>query len=551
MRWSLYVAAFVLTALFRFLTLGDGFPNDHYVYISGGWQMLAGEWPTRDWVDPGLPLMFAVSAAAQAVFGKVLFAEAVLVSVAFGAGAALTAAAVLEVTGTLWIAALATLLEVVVFPRTYGYPKVLVYAAVFLCCARFVSRPGHWRAVLMAFAVVVAFLFRHDHGLFLGVGCALTILLAPDSGTLAQRSRTLALFVLAGLLMVAPYLLYVQLNGGLPAYIRAGVDFSEREAARQWHIWPAVFGDDKPFQSALVYEFYAIPVLALIVLVAQRFGGPEGPPYVHGTDPPYVHRGLDPPSAHRIPQWSAHVIPAAIVALLANYYLVRDPLDTRVADAIVPAVMLGAWLAARAVQATRHRTAALGVLALSVALFGASVSSAGSIVENLDRTDVRREWDHLPRLFMTRSAELHERFSTHQIPTRATLSLVPFFGYLDRCTADDHRLIVGGYLVELPFFAQRRFAGGMGYLGGSFGGDETERLTLLRLRTQVAPFAVIPSDYMVDLEGRFPRIVEYLRARYTKLADVHVTDELDVNVFVDTTLAPVGRDRDTGWPCFR
>src|SRR6187455_3637809 len=97
-RWLLFVSAFVVTAGFRFLTLGDGFPNDHFVYISGGWQMLFGEWPTRDWVDPGLPLQFAASAAAQALFGKYLFAEALLVSAAFGLGAALTLAAVLELT---------------------------------------------------------------------------------------------------------------------------------------------------------------------------------------------------------------------------------------------------------------------------------------------------------------------------------------------------------------------------------------------------------------------------------------------------------------------
>ena len=59
--WPLvvYVALFAVTAAFRFLALKGGFVNDHFVYISGGRQMLFGEWPTRDWIDPGLPLMFA------------------------------------------------------------------------------------------------------------------------------------------------------------------------------------------------------------------------------------------------------------------------------------------------------------------------------------------------------------------------------------------------------------------------------------------------------------------------------------------------------------
>ena len=57
-----YLALFGLTALFRFLALKNGFPNDHFLYISGGRQMLFGEWPTRDFIDPGMPFMFAASA---------------------------------------------------------------------------------------------------------------------------------------------------------------------------------------------------------------------------------------------------------------------------------------------------------------------------------------------------------------------------------------------------------------------------------------------------------------------------------------------------------
>jgi hypothetical protein len=55
---GVYTALFALAAGFRFLALKNGFVNDHFVYISGGRQMLFGEWPTRDWIDPGLPLMF-------------------------------------------------------------------------------------------------------------------------------------------------------------------------------------------------------------------------------------------------------------------------------------------------------------------------------------------------------------------------------------------------------------------------------------------------------------------------------------------------------------
>jgi len=524
LRWLLYLVAFIGTTAFRFLTLGEGFPNDHFVYISGGWQMGFGEWPTRDWVDPGLPLMFAASAAAQAVVGPTLLAEALLVSTAFGLGAVLTAAAVLEMTASLPLAAFATLLEVVVFPRSYGYPKVLVYALALLCLVRYLSRPGAGRAVAMAGSVVVAFLFRHDHGLFLGVGGGLAILLAPGPG-LRDRARQLGAFVGAGLLMVAPYVLWVERHGGLATYLRIALDFSRREAARQWHIWPAVFGDPDPLASALVYEFHAIPGLALLVLAAGR-------------------------RHPRVREHVAQVVPLAVVAVMVNYSFIRDPLNTRLPDAIVPALMLAAWMAARALvpSPTRPlRLLSLGVLSL---LFSASVSVAGDLRGNIERSDVVSEWDHLPRLVAARTSDLTERFAPRQIPTRVTAALVPFLEYLDRCTSRDDRLLVGGFLVELPFFAQRRFAAGQGYFGGSFGGEDVERLALMRLRGQAVPFMVIPSDSLGDFEGRFPLVARYVASRYTQMASIPASEETAVQIFVDSERPAQGQDAQTGWPCF-
>ena len=52
------------TLLIRFLAL-TGFPNDHFLYLAPAQQMLAGELPSRDFVDPGTPLMYLVSFLAR------------------------------------------------------------------------------------------------------------------------------------------------------------------------------------------------------------------------------------------------------------------------------------------------------------------------------------------------------------------------------------------------------------------------------------------------------------------------------------------------------
>ena len=56
------IAAFAAAALtigWRFLSF-VGFSNDHYVISARAFQMLLGEWPIRDFADPGMPLMYTV-----------------------------------------------------------------------------------------------------------------------------------------------------------------------------------------------------------------------------------------------------------------------------------------------------------------------------------------------------------------------------------------------------------------------------------------------------------------------------------------------------------
>src|SRR5262245_60483575 len=119
--------AFVLTVFYRFLATAS-FPNDEHEYLAGAQQMLlAGEWPTRDFFDPGRPLMYVASAAAQVVFGHTLFAEAMLTSLAFGAAAALLLIAAYRLSASLPVAMIVTVLTVALFPRAYAYPNVLLY----------------------------------------------------------------------------------------------------------------------------------------------------------------------------------------------------------------------------------------------------------------------------------------------------------------------------------------------------------------------------------------------------------------------------------------
>ena len=533
-RWSavdvravaVFVALFAMTAAFRFLALKNGFVNDHFVYISGGRQILFGEWPTRDWIDPGLPLMFGASALAQMIFGPTLFAEAMLVSIAFGLAAAFTAAAVRQLTGSMTLAILAALFEVAVFPRTYSYPKILAYAFEFWLYGRYVAKPDMRRLCAMAAGVAIAFMFRHDHGLFLGAGAVLTILLARESTSWRTSLREAAMFAAVLLALLLPYLIYVQTYGGLWLYLQTGIEFSQREASRQWHVWPRVFGDERPLESALVYELYVLPLLAVGVLVARR-------------------------TRDGVRAVAARIAPLALVALLVNFSFIRDPLSTRLADAIVPAVVLGAWLLSRAFSPSIRRALTVPLALMCTLLMGASVLAVGFTYQEVDRAGLLGHRQEIPHRFVERTADLKSRFTEYQLPTPAAHLLLPFFHYVDRCTSPQDRLLVGGFMVEVPFYAQRLFAAGQEYFGAYFGSDANERFAFDRLRRQSVPFVIVPSDDLDEFNDKFPLVAGYVRTGYVPLTDVPIDDEQTIHIFVSRDSPAAARDAETGWPCFR
>ena len=519
------LALFALAAAFRFLALKNGFVNDHFVYISGGRQMLFGEWPTRDWIDPGLPLMFGASALAQRIFGSTLFAEAVLVSIAFGLAAAFTVAAVRQLTGSMTLAILAALFEIAVFPRTYSYPKIVAYAFEFWLYGRYVARPDRSRLCAMAAGVAIAFMFRHDHGLFLGAGAVLTILLTRDATAWKTSLREVAILTACLVALLLPYLIYVHAYGGLWLYFRNGVEFSQREALRQWHVWPRVVGDDRPLESAFVYELYLLPIIALGLLLAAR-------------------------ARENWRAVAARIAPVAVVALLVDFSFIRDPLNTRLPDAIVPAVLLGAWLLSRAFSASSRRALALPVALLFMTLMGASVLAVGFTYEELNRAGLLGHVRDIPHRFVERTSDLRSRFVDYQLPTPAARRLVPFFQYVDRCTSPQDRLLVGGFLVEVPFYAQRLFAGGQEYFGAYFGSAANEQFAFDRLERQTVPFAIIPSDDLAEFDSRFPLVAAYVHTHYSPLTEVPLNDEQTIHILVNRDTPVTSRDPETGWPCF-
>jgi hypothetical protein len=512
---ALIVFSGLATAAFRFLAAS--FNNDHFVHLIAARQMLSGDWPTRDFLDVGRPLLIVASAGAQWLLGPTLFAEAILVSIAFGMAAALTALVVWVITRSLWAAWAAVLIEVLAFPRTYAFPKLLALALGLLVIVHYIRTPTWTRQLLMAVGTAVGFLFRHDLGLYIGIGGLLASLVSGPRTALVRGARFAALC----LALVAPYLAYVHVHAGLPNHFALGAGQYESE---EGYVWPNPLALDGAWESQLVYAFYAVPVaVALVCAKVWSRGAPD---------------------------WTIRFLfAAAAVALTADIGLIRDVLRVRLVDAVVPVVVLGAWLGHRVWQVggAAARTAVIAVV-LAAGLAIGDMADAG---ERLSKTELVEHVAHpwsLPSQFAERAAELRQRFSGDW-PSRTAMALHPFFLYLDRCTTHEHRLFLGGLIPEVAYLAQRPFAGGA-YEHYNFRSLSNQRRVVGWLRAERAPFALIPSASAREFENDAPLVAAYVQQRYAPLTEVPVDGEERVVILLDRTLPVVSRDDETGWPCF-
>ena len=237
-----FAAAFLFT-----LPAATGLIDDHFMHVARGRQMLKGSLPVRDVASLGMPLQSALSAAAEYAVGYRLLSEALLLSTAFGAGAVLTFLLATRVSGSLPIGVVTAAVQLVATPRTYSYPKIVVYAAGIALAWRYIRQPSMWRLVPLALLIVVALYLRHDHGLYLSlvVGAVLVLRHAGEWRVAVRRLSAAAAICLA---IAGPYALYIQRELGITQYVRDLSELANREYQQnrfeQWPEWPLASVDD-------------------------------------------------------------------------------------------------------------------------------------------------------------------------------------------------------------------------------------------------------------------------------------------------------------------
>ena len=523
---------------FRFLSF-TGFPNDHFVYVGRGQQMLLGAWPVRDFVDPGFPLMYVASAMALTVFGHNLVGEALLVFGGFAAAAALTYPLARSAAGSAAVGLFAVILQALAYPRSYSYPKLLLHAIAITLCWTYVERPTRARRVGLAVLVAAASLFRPDHGVVLGLAALLTVVLA-DSRPARARVKTALVFAATTAALLLPWLAFVQGTTGLAASIRSTFEFVGNKAEVGRIGWPAIPIDASwgpgllvalDHEAFLYYTFLLLPVAGALVLVRR--------------------------SAAAAPMRDASVRLWIVVILAAcvNATLLRDPLHNRLADVGVPQTILAAWLFPMGWRALRGvrlpvRLAVRGGIVAVVATLALSVLRLGNTQEQLGHMPLLRPQAVAERAAMVGWA-LWDIDASAGVPRAEPVTPGPFIAYLQVCTRQDDRVMYAGYAPETYFLAHRGFAAGQVVFEGSYyTSPEAQALMLTRLQQEQVPVVAVPDDYAAEFRETFTRVAAYIDATYVRAGNIKLPGDRHGDVFVDRRRASRAVYEPLGWPCF-
>ena len=209
------LGVFAGTFLFRWLTVD--FANDHFQHLSRARQILLGDVPIRDFFDAGFFLQYYLSSTAQLLFGYNLFGEALLTVSLVAFGTMLVFHVSARLSGSRWVAGGAAVLTIVAFPRLYNHHKVFLYVAAIGLAWLYAHRGSRLHVSLMAALTAVAFLLRHDHGVYIAV--MMVCFLVLREWGVAQLWRRLGLYTGVTIGLLLPYLVFVQTTTGLVSYV--------------------------------------------------------------------------------------------------------------------------------------------------------------------------------------------------------------------------------------------------------------------------------------------------------------------------------------------
>jgi hypothetical protein len=434
--------------------------NDHFVTFTRGLQVLYGDWPVRDFDDPGFPLSYLVSTVTAAIFGPSLFVNVLLCVLLLALTSVLTYLLAFRATGDTVAALVAAAVTMAIYPRLYNATKVIVPVVAIWLAWRYADAPDRRRLVALALWSAVAFLFRHDYLVYVAAGYVVLLVMCHTDAPRELAVRLVGYAALS-LLFMAPWLLYVQLFEGLSEYFASALRFVAAEGRR------TATGP----QPLAFYVLTAVPVAGL--MASFRRGRRLGRP---------------------------HLVAASVMLLALDLVFLRDVLAARIPDVIAPtavvaAAVAGYYLSQRAMK--------------SVAMIGVIVIFAAIAVQATRRSDSVST----PLEAVRRIGQITRRLRDVSPDIVPDPSMAPLITYLTRCTAPGDRVFVAGFGPEIPALAHRPFAARLpSWLPGYYEDPADVNRALARLRRERLGAAVF-LDGTPAVARSWPALMEAIRDR--------------------------------------
>ena len=563
----------VLSATVLVLTADYQIYDNNFYTLSEAVALLRGEHPYRDFFEWGVLLQAALSTLMQRVLGYRLLSEFLLqwAFIVAGLVMAFHIAVRLSHSVPVSLAAMAVAAFDLAATPTYNYTKLFIYPAAIIAIWRYMERPDVRGAIWLAVVTAMAFFFRHDHGIYVGLalllGMALARLIHGPALTARSMARNFVVCALAGAVFVVPWAIAVERSEGLRNYVEARAVIN-----RAWSVQRSVFlaiADINPVHAltpdrqvevsagAGLYErllaktpargpaqkwLHQVTLLTTLVALLAALV-----PLVRGRR----HGELAFRDSCRL------LVAAALVAIVerqlfreTSYYVLVAPL----AAALGARLMAGprddrdpiaaSWLA------LASRGAGTLVLLVTVAAV-AGYAKESNILEPVYQVS------HLPQTFRRLAASppidaLVPVEDAHAVTLEqwATLGLGEhsdlFARYLHDCSApNDHLLISGQTPYHIGYYADRPVAGGHLYWHDGWRADpKREAQSLELLKRQSVPFVYATHNTVLADFKRYPRIRAYIAEHYRPL------EGSEGRLLYDTRLAPSGTFGKLGFPCF-
>jgi len=551
----------LLSAAVLIITADDQIYDNNFYTLSETVNLFAGDHPYRDFFEWGVPLQAALSYLTQLLFGHRLLGEFINQWALMIAGMVVAAHLAVRLSRsvvTSTITMMVAVINLAVTP-TVHYSKLFIYPCAILLMWRYLERPGVRRSGAMGMIAAVAFLLRHDHGLYVGGGVLLTLALARLTVPESRGWRHLIKDVLAcggaAAVLVLPWAAVVQSSEGLFNYVLSRTYLNAKWASHApftdiFNIDPlsALTAETGSGPGARIPDLYHMDqwmewvtllttVLLLVTAVGQaakRWRPPEPLPLdialmlVAALQVAIVQEWL-----YREPGYYVLVAP---VTAAFGARLLRGPQRRDAAERSTGWLM---WHAAARVIAAAIIGISLLTLTGSVLTFPGRVAN---LPETYARLTVSPPVDGLVSPADAQEFDAAKWAKDMDFGKRSDLMV----RYMHDCTASGDRILVMGITpYQIPYYVNRPMAGGHLYWHDRWRSDAMhDAQSAELLRRQSVPFVFSTHYPILEDLSAYPRVSAYVKANYVELAGSKG------HLMIDRRRVATGQFGALGFPCF-